>query len=178
MLKNAWRTHNDEREDYMADPKYPKGAEWRKWDLHVHAPTSALNNQFSGATVAEKWENYIQALEQIDDVAVLGITDYFSAQGYSTLKEHQKEGRLPKVKLLIPNVELRLLPVTDQTNPINIHVLFSPDVADRLETDFFQSLEFSYAGNSYKCTHNGLVSLGRSFRGDPQMEEPRPIAKE
>jgi len=155
----------------MAEPIYPKGAEWRKWDLHIHAPTSALNNQFSGTTNAEKWENYIQALEQIDDVAVLGITDYFSAEGYLTLREHQKNGRLPKVKLLFPNVELRLLPVTDQTHPINIHVLFSPDVADRLETDFFQSLEFSYGGNSYKCTRSGLVNLGRAFRRDPQLDE-------
>ena len=25
---------------------YPRGSEWRKWDLHIHTPFSYLNNQF------------------------------------------------------------------------------------------------------------------------------------
>jgi hypothetical protein len=40
--------------------KYPKGSEWRKWDLHIHAPSSALNNQFDGQTEEEKWEKYFE----------------------------------------------------------------------------------------------------------------------
>jgi hypothetical protein len=25
---------------------FPRGSEWRRWDLHVHTPFSALNNGF------------------------------------------------------------------------------------------------------------------------------------
>ena len=30
----------------MPTPAYPRGSEWRKWDLQVHTPFSALNNGF------------------------------------------------------------------------------------------------------------------------------------
>ncbi|MBN2563994.1 MAG: hypothetical protein JXQ75_24015 [Phycisphaerae bacterium] len=57
------------------------GSQWREWDLHIHAPTSALNNQFAGVNADEKWHAYLDRLEVVADVAVLGITDYFSIDG-------------------------------------------------------------------------------------------------
>jgi len=27
-------------------PKYPRGAEWRKWDLHVHTPNTKLDDRY------------------------------------------------------------------------------------------------------------------------------------
>ena len=41
----------------MSGFKYQKGSEWRKWDLHVHTPASALNNQFEGTNEDEKLIN-------------------------------------------------------------------------------------------------------------------------
>src|SRR5579862_6530989 len=120
---------------------YPKGSEWRKWDLHLHSPATLLNNQFAGANPDEKWERYVQRLESFQDVCALGITDYCSIDGYKKLWEFKNAGRLPNVHLILPNVELRLLPVTDQNRPINVHLLFSPKVADDLDSLFFQNLE-------------------------------------
>jgi hypothetical protein len=57
-----------------------RGSEWRKWDLHIHSPASALNNQFPGATLDAKWEAYLAKLRSLTDFAVLGITDYFSIE--------------------------------------------------------------------------------------------------
>jgi predicted metal-dependent phosphoesterase TrpH len=55
---------------------YPSGAQWRKWDLHVHTPASV---NFSG-----DWPAFvIQAGNS--DCAVIGINDYFSAAGYKEL---------------------------------------------------------------------------------------------
>ena len=27
--------------------EYPRGSEWRRWDLHVHTPGTYLNNQYT-----------------------------------------------------------------------------------------------------------------------------------
>lgn len=41
-------------------------------------------------------------------VWLLGITDYFGIERYLQVREHQRQGRLPGVGLIFPNVELRL----------------------------------------------------------------------
>jgi predicted metal-dependent phosphoesterase TrpH len=65
--------------------RYPKGSEWRKWDLHVHTPASVLNNGFGS-----DWDTYIRNLFTIliqKEIAVVGITDYFTIDGYKKIKE-------------------------------------------------------------------------------------------
>lgn len=151
--------------------RFPKGSEWRKWDLHIHAPTCALNNQFAGATDDEKWENYLKKVESFTDISVLAITDYFSIDGYKRAQKGKKAGRLPNIDCILPNVELRLLPVTGQSHPINIHVIFDPDVADKLESYFFQNLIFTFSGNEYRCNRQGLIDLGRKYKNDNSLDD-------
>ena len=57
----------------MTGSKWPRGAEWRKWDLHVHSPAS---HGFIG--------DYNQFIIQLGnaDCDVIGINDYFSVAGY------------------------------------------------------------------------------------------------
>src|SRR5664279_5137746 len=112
---------------------YPRGSEWRKWDLHVHSPCSALNNQFPGNTPQEQWDAYIAALKTLDDIAVIGITDYFSIDGYKRVAA----AGLSNFDLIVPNVELRMLPVTKAESAINIHVIFNPSIVDELDSKFF-----------------------------------------
>lgn len=52
-----------------------RGSEWRKWDLHIHTPETAKNDQYENSD--DIWVKYIDALEK-SDVTVFGITDYFS----------------------------------------------------------------------------------------------------
>ena len=125
--------------------KYPRGSEWRKWDLHIHTPGTAKNNQFPTDI---HWEEYLNVLERNVDIAVLGVTDYFSIDNYLKLKEFQTQGRL-QGKYLIPNIELRILPVTTSEVPINLHVLFDPELdASCIQREFLkkgeQSLSFFY----------------------------------
>lgn len=72
--------------------KYPKGSEWRIWDLHIHTPGTAKNDQYGNDEAV--WEAYITKLEENTDVAVLGITDYFSIENYLFLKQKQADGSL------------------------------------------------------------------------------------
>jgi predicted metal-dependent phosphoesterase TrpH len=73
-------------------PDLARGSEWRKWDLHVHSPASGLNNQFPKLPGGDPdWESYVKKLEGLTDVAVLGITDYFSIDGYRKLQAYTED---------------------------------------------------------------------------------------
>jgi len=54
--------------------KYPRGSEWRIWDLHLHAPGTKLTDGFGGDA---GWDRFCDAVEG-SGVAAFGITDYFS----------------------------------------------------------------------------------------------------
>ena len=147
------------------------GSIWRKWDLHIHCPSTVFNNQFEGTTLDEKWEKYIAKINELDDISVLGITDYFSIDGYLKMFELKNSGLFPKIKLFLPNVELRILPVTAENKAINLHIIFSPSIVDELDSLFFNNLEFDYAGNTYKCIKSDLIRLGRDFKNDLELSE-------
>ena len=38
-----------------------KGSEWRRWEPHIHAPGTVMNNQFSGPNA---WGDYLTELEE------------------------------------------------------------------------------------------------------------------
>lgn len=151
-----------------------RGSEWRKWDLHIHTPGTAKNDHYGNSD--EVWERYIDALEK-SDVTVFGITDYFSISNYIKVKEYQKQDRL-KGKFLLPNVELRIYPVTDKSKLINILAIFDPslDVED-IEREFFRQLQFTYNSASYSCIDNDLAKLGRIVENNQNMSDDVAIKK-
>ncbi|HHX7182331.1 hypothetical protein PDJ82_20425 [Bacillus cereus group sp. TH43LC] len=138
------------------------GSYWRKWDLHVHSPSSILNSQFG-----DDWERYINTLESLNDISVVGITDYYSIEGYKKVKDYQINGRLNNIDLVLPNVELRLDLATTKDRPINIHVIFDPEVDHLIEKYFLEELEFTYKGVPYKCSNSDLIHLGEDFLKEP-----------
>ena len=148
---------------------FSRGSEWRKWDLHVHTPGTAKNDNYSGGNA---WETFISELEVLSDVAVFGVTDYWSIDNWKLLKDEQDNNHRLVGKLLIPNVELRIIPVTNQDVPINLHVLFDPQISyDDIQRQFFQQLQFERCGCKFSATRNDLVALGRQISGDNNLEE-------
>lgn len=125
--------------------KWPRGSEWRKWDLHIHAPLTKLNDQFTSADGSDVWDEYCHRLHE-SDVQAFGITDYFSADGYfSTVGEFWK--RYPNSpKVFFPNVELRTNDVVNKNQEeVNIHLLFNTfrtDCEDKIRS-FLRSLKTS-----------------------------------
>ncbi|MDO6490196.1 MULTISPECIES: TrlF family AAA-like ATPase [unclassified Cellulophaga] len=129
--------------------KYPKGSEWRKWDLHVHTPSSIYHRY--GADTEETWEKYIDDLEKLpSDFSVLGINDYFFIDGYERLvKEKTTNGKLKNIDLLLPVVEFRIEKFAGidfrQLKRINLHVIFSNELPlETIKSQFLQTLEQSY----------------------------------
>jgi hypothetical protein len=139
----------------------PRGSIWRRWDPHIHAPGTALNNQFG----AGAWESYLTAVEQSEPrIEALGVTDYYSIDDYEVALGHKDAGRLPEVGLLFPNVELRLPTATGSDHPVNIHLLISPEAADHVEQArrFLRTLRFDSGGESYACDRSDLIRLGKA----------------
>ena len=155
---------------------YCRGSEWRRWDLHIHTPDTQKNDQYEGNTSEEKWNKYYEDIAKYvgdgtdpqKNIVVMGITDYMSLDNY---KKIVQDNRLPKsIKLLIPNVEMRISPIA-KNSPINIHCLFNPALINQLESRFFAKLKFHYNDRDFSATHCDLISLGREYTGDYNLDE-------
>lgn len=56
------------------------GSTWKKWDLHVHTPSSVVHN-YPGEEAAA-WEAFLQDLEKLpSEFKVIGINDYIFLGG-------------------------------------------------------------------------------------------------
>ena len=153
---------------------YERGSEWRRWDLHVHSPLSILNNQFPMLQSGEPdWEKYVGRLEELD-LAALAITDYFTIEGYKKILEYRKQGRLPKVDLVLPNIEFRLnVFVGKDAKRVNFHVIFSDEVSvGDIEDHFLSELKFVYEKDPYgpqlskSLKRANLEALGAKLRAE------------
>ena len=135
------------------------GSTWRRWDLHIHTPGTILNDQFGD------WDEFLAGIEGQDEVCAIGVTDYFSITNYSTLKRHREAGRIPRIDLLIPNIEFRIAPPNDNARAVNIHLLVCPDEPNH-EAEIVNALgrlSWQYDGRNYSCLPDQLIALGRAF---------------
>ncbi len=127
--------------------RFPKGSEWRKWDLHVHTPYSLVEG-FTGSTIDEKWKNFIADLESLpEEFQVIGINDYLFIDGYKKVLEYKKQGRLKNIKTILPVVEFRVKKFAGHKDfkRINFHVIFSDEVQPEIiESQFLNSLTSKY----------------------------------
>lgn len=152
---------------------YPNGSEWRRWDLHIHTPLTKKEDRFTGTTEDEKWANYVEAINNYpDEIAAIGITDYFSIDGYFRFRREQREGRITKqIPLVIPNVELRIHPVAKDGQGVNLHILFDPAIADQIQERFLNKLKFAGDDRPYTASSQDLKQFGRMLRDDEELDD-------
>jgi len=155
----------------IASSRWPRGSEWRRWDLHVHTPESRLGSPFGGIT----WEQYVDAIETAaaeSKISVIGVTDYMTLDGYEKLLiEKTANGRLSSVDLLIPNIEFRMMPQTDDGKALNLHLLIDPSEEGHVDKikRALRNLKFSYDGLPYGCYRDELIAFGRAQ--DPRLTD-------
>ena len=161
-----------------------RGSEWRKWDLHVHTPASGLANGY-----ASDWDDYVRTLFTLAvdrGVVALGITDYFSIEGYEKIRNeyienHSKllelfgsEDVVEKVKsiLVLPNIEFRIDCMVNNRR-VNYHILFSDKVTIQdIKDNFLSEIEFVRdahpftSDNTYKLTRHNIEELGRKVKSE------------
>lgn len=128
-----------------------------------------MNDQFTGS---DPWDDYLNRLEKaMPLIEAVGATDYCSLLTYERLAEAKAKGRLQNVKLIFPNVEMRLGTGTDRGKFVNIHLLVSPDDSSHLSEmkRFLARLKFSAYGDSFSCCEGDLIQLGR--KSNPSLNE-------
>lgn len=159
------------------------GSIWRKWDLHVHTPESVLNNGFGS-----DWDEYVKNLFKAlitNDIAVVGITDYFTIDGYKKIKEEYLSNdtklaslfstdEIEKIKKIqiIPNIEFRSNIFVGEES-VNFHILFSEDISPKdIEERFLHEIHFVYQGepqleeSKRVLTEANLIELGTRLKSE------------
>jgi hypothetical protein len=155
--------------DEVVEVVSTRGSMWHRWDPHIHAPGTALNDQYKGA---DPWNDFLTKVENSDPpIRVLGITDYCGIDGFVETISRRNSGRIAGVGLIFPNVEFRLSIETNKGSGVNIHLLFAPDAADHVERirHFLDGLSFSYLGETFRCNRADLTRLGRVHK--PQLTD-------
>jgi energy-coupling factor transporter ATP-binding protein EcfA2 len=138
-----------------------RGSEWNRWDPHIHAPGTVLEDQFGN-----DWDGYLKKIEDSNPpIRALGITDYYSIESYRTVRAWKEKSRLPEADFIFPNVEMRLDIKTAKQKGINIHLLFSPDDPNHEKEieRLLSHLEFDFKGRKYRCSRQELIDLGKAF---------------
>ena len=118
---------------------YPKGSQWRKWDLHVHTPASFhwrggnLLRDMSGQDREGCFQQLLVAIEQ-SDVAVFCFTDYWTFDGYIQFRAYLKDKGIVCSKTVFPGMELRVEAPVDYR--LNIQVVLSDSLSEDQLEDF------------------------------------------
>jgi hypothetical protein len=59
-----------------------RGSEWRRWEPHIHAPGTVLNNHFGGT---DAWTKYLTTLESVTPkIEAIAVTDYYITDTYAS----------------------------------------------------------------------------------------------
>ena len=118
----------------------------------------------------------IEQTAQAKGIAAIGVTDYFTIDGYKRLLEFQGQGRFNEL-LLLPNIEFRIDKVVyrtkENTDPrrLNLHVIFSPTIpGHEIEEGFLHDLDFVYESDPFEPTktrklkRSNLIEFGKSLQ--------------
>ncbi len=168
---------------------YERGSTWNKWDFHVHTPYSLLHNEygFNPNAVFEGPDPFDEFVRKLFTKAVesgivaIGITDYFSIDGYKRIKQDYL-GRPKKMAelfpsedlrekvyqiLVFPNIELRLDTfVGRDCGSVNYHVILSDSVSiSDIEEIFLQRLELIHTPDkTLPLTRNSIERFGQEYK--------------
>ncbi|HET8581502.1 MAG TPA: hypothetical protein VFL98_03510 [Candidatus Paceibacterota bacterium] len=144
---------------------YKYGSKWRRWDLHLHTPETLKEDQYTGTTPEEKWENFCNDINSTDaEVSVVGVTDYLLIDNYRKFHSFIDSGKITKkFDLVIPNIELRLTPVTGSGTALNLHLLIDPAFVDQLESRIYSKLKIKSGTTEYTALRADLIRLGKTI---------------
>ena len=141
---------------------YPRGSEWRLWNLHIHTPASYnyKGGDFVSMTLAEKTTAVTQMISNINesDVAVYAINDYWTFDGYFELRRAQNAGEAIR-KTVLPAIELRI--ESASKHRLNIHVILSDKLTVQQLNDFKSQLRLRLIDRP--LSYDALIDYARQL---------------
>jgi ABC-type lipoprotein export system ATPase subunit len=136
---------------------YPRGSEWRLWDLHCHTPESF---DWKGESVApEKLAEAVIAAMKKTGVHVFAIQDHWTFAGYEAVAKHLSA--YPEAlgeRQVFPGIELRVEAPVDYL--LNIHVLFPEQTPVHRLNTFLGKLRLS---NKQPPTRENMIAFARAL---------------
>lgn len=165
----------------MEDNRYPRGSEWRKWDLHVHTKSS-YDYKYDGDNPEDK---LIETLKT-NEISVVAITDHFiiDKDRINNLKSKAPDITFfPGVELrtdkgganihpiIIFNEKSNLDELCEDFNAFKRSLSKNKDDNDKIYWDYEDIVEFSN-------NHNGIISIhaGSKKNGiDEQISNYLPV---
>ena len=154
-----------------------KGSVWRKWDLHVHTPSSALAH-----TLGTSWDIYVERLidaATTHQMAAIATADYFTIEGYKKLLEYYNQAthtisvNSKSANLyIIPGVELRLNIFNSDEDAINLHIFFDPECcsSEFITQNFLEALKVVYRGSEALLKQQNLLAIGKSITDNTTVD--------
>lgn len=115
--------------------------------MHLHAPGTKQNDQYR-TTNDDALNKYCQILEETN-VAVFGITDYFSADGYFSVADRFRRRYPQSEKVLFCNIEMRLSEIVNRAHEeVNTHIIFNTSLPNHKSNIklFLQTLRTNKTG--------------------------------
>jgi DNA repair protein SbcC/Rad50 len=142
----------------------PRGSVWRKWDLHVHTPVSFHWNEranFTKKTPEERDKILDQLIEKVvqSDVAVFGIMDYWTFDGYLAISDRLAARKFTIPKAIFPGMELRIEAPVDFR--LNIQVVLSDCLSKQQLQDFKAALRIGAIDRA--LSNESLVAFARTL---------------
>jgi predicted ATPase/predicted metal-dependent phosphoesterase TrpH len=152
----------------MANGTYPRGSEWRQWDLHVHSPASFhwLGAKFTHKGIGESdlplVDEMIAAFNAAPPAA-FALMDYWHFDGWFALKNRLAQANAPAlIKTVFPGIQLRLC--APMKSRLNAHVIFSNEIRDQQLHDFRSQLRLELI--DVPLSEDGLIQYARRVGED------------
>lgn len=147
---------------------FPRGSEWRQWDLHIHSPASfhwrgeKFSPQRDQPRDIELIDQMIGALNTATP-AVFALMDYWCFDGWFALKNRLgQDGAQGLNKTVFPGIELRL--AAPMQGRLNAHVLFSDRILDQHLLDFLSRLRLELTDQP--LSRGALIEYARRVGAD------------
>ena len=150
----------------VAELGFPRGSEWRLWDLHIHTPASY---HWEGPRFGDEpktnddlLKKMIAAME-VADPAVYGIMDYWTFEGWFRIKDAIERHVVDRpTKSIFPGIELRLSSPTKHR--LNAHALFSDKISNQTLKNFQSTLRLKITDEP--LSEEGLINYAKAIGDD------------
>lgn len=144
--------------------RFPRGSEWRKWDLHVHPPYTKLSDGYKSSGVLDDiWTRFCSIIHQ-SEVQAIGIADYFSFDGFFSFLDIYHRLYPNSTKVFFPNLEIRLNEVVNgAAEVVDFHLLFRPDFTKKEANELLSSLKTQQTVGKEKTITCAALSTQRDF---------------